>query len=85
MWGNFSATGDDRYIKRVMEVLLWFKPGGEAAKAMIGASARWSLTSNAVQHPKVMKVCKEVAVASSEPVRTILNDIIRNAEEKLAK
>jgi hypothetical protein len=85
MWGNFSATGDERYVKRVIDVLPWFQPGGEAGKAMIGASARWSLTSNAVQHPKVMEICKKNSVTATEPLKSILNDIIKNAEQKLAK
>ena len=57
LWGAFTATGDDKYVLRVMSTLPWtYDPAGDYNKLAIGGAARWSLTSNAQQHPKVKEL-----------------------------
>lgn len=58
LWGAFSATGDDKYVLRLMSALPWsYDPSGDFTKLSIGGAARWSLSSNAIQHPKVRALC----------------------------
>src|SRR6185437_9409080 len=52
LWGAFSATGDEKYVNRLISVLPWqYDHGTDYMRMTIGSAARWSLTSNAQQHP----------------------------------
>lgn len=60
LWGAFSATGDEKYVYRLMTALPWtYDTNGDYNKLTIGGAARWSLVSNAQQHPKVLKICQK--------------------------
>src|SRR4051794_11492107 len=45
LWGAFMATGDEKYVIRIISVLAWADENKDAVKAVIGKVARWSLTS----------------------------------------
>ena len=76
-WAAFFATGDERFIVRVVEALgLVASPEGSPAFA-VGTSALWSLRSNAKRHPKVLEVCREVLPeVKSDGMRMMLESII---------
>jgi hypothetical protein len=57
LWAAYSATGDEKYVTRVMSVLPWSYDTNDINKLQIGGAARWSLASNAAQHPKVKQLC----------------------------
>jgi hypothetical protein len=54
-------------------------------RRLIGASARWSLTSNAVQHPKVLAICRSQLPQQPREVAAVLADVIKEAEKALGK
>jgi len=83
LWGNFMATGDERPVLRVMSALPWVEAKGDKAKALAGGAARWSLTSNAVHHPRVLAICKAQVGKQPKEVSAVLAEIIRNAEKDL--
>jgi hypothetical protein len=85
LWGAFSATGDEKYVTRLMSALPWsYDPSGDFNRLSIGGAARWSLTSNAQQHPKVKALClkarethpelrKALDQVLAEPAKTTVN------------
>lgn len=90
LWGSFMATGDSKYVERVMTALPLLEKNRKqlASKAkrvdvmpmVLGGAARWSLTSNCRQHERVMKICK--AARNKHPeLKTYLDDIVSRAEE----
>jgi hypothetical protein len=80
LWGAFSATGDEKYVDRLISVLPWQNNAGDYMRMSIGAAARWSLTSNAQQHPAVMKAC--VKARDTQPqLKGILDKIIADASK----
>lgn len=83
LWGSFMATGDERTVLRVMSALPWVDAQGDKPKALAGGAARWSLTANAVRHPRVLAICKAQAAKQPKEVATVLAEIIRNAEKEL--
>ena len=85
LWGAFMATGDGRYVVRLMSVLPWAEQKADLMKAMLGGVARWSLESNAVQHDRVLQICKEQLGKQPEDVRRVLSGVIREAEEERGK
>jgi hypothetical protein len=84
LWGNFMATGGEEPIKRIIGVLPWSEVRGDIPRLLVGGAARWSLTSNAVQHDRVFEICKLQTSAQNPQVGAILNEVIRNAEAERA-
>ena len=76
LWGAFMATGEAKYVIRIMSALPLVKFENDPEKFLIGEAARWSLISNAVQHQKVMEIC--IAELDRQPVEiaSILKEII---------
>ncbi|MBX9720831.1 MAG: hypothetical protein K2X81_05520 [Candidatus Obscuribacterales bacterium] len=67
LWACFCATGDEKYVKRVMSTLSWSKQDHKDLNKMIIASAaRWSLLSNIEQHKKVKEICETVEKQDAE-------------------
>lgn len=79
LWGAFSATGDEKYVTRLMSTLPWqYDPSGDFTKLSISGAARWSLSSNAQQHPKVMKLCLKARETHPE-LRKALDQVLTEA------
>jgi hypothetical protein len=85
LWGAFSATGDEKYVQRLISVLPWATAtDNDYNKLTIGAAARWSLTSNAQQHPLVLQVCMK-AREQQPALRPMLDKVINDATKGGAK
>ena len=82
LWGSFFATGDDRYVQRLISALPMLDTKGDVARMLIGGAAQWSLTSNAVQHPKVMEICEKELKTLPDDQKPTLEKIIESAREK---
>lgn len=81
LWGCFLATGDKRYVEKIITTVPWSKKlTGSINKISIGAAAVWSLTSNAQQHKLVLQILKEVSAAKPE-LQYDLSKIIEKAEK----
>jgi len=85
LWGTFMATGEDAPVIRIMSALPWIEVRGNIPKLMVGGAAKWSLTSNAVQHGRVLEMCREQIRHQSKEVAAVLAQIIAQAEEDLRK
>ncbi len=58
LWANFFATGDERYVVRIMSALPYLrKETLDTSKMITAGVASWSLASNAHQHKRVMSIC----------------------------
>jgi hypothetical protein len=82
LWGSFFATGDERYVQRIISVLPLVKEKKDIAKMLIGGAAQWSLTSNAKQHKKVMDICISEQKKLPADQAEILAEVIKRAKEK---
>lgn len=85
LWGNFMSTGDAAPVVRIMQALPWIEVRGNTAKLIVGGAARWSLASNAEQHPRVLEICKAQLKVQPKEVAAVLQQVIGHAEEALAK
>lgn len=83
LWGAFFATGDEKYIQRLISVLSWETQSKDLNKMQVAASVRWSLTSNAEQHPAVLQICQQVREKQPD-LRTVLDPVIEKATKNLA-
>ncbi len=91
LWAMFMASGDERYVQKIIGVLPWLNEEGAAERIekgaaermLIGGAARWSLTSNAFQHDRVLQICRAEVERQPEEVRVVLREVIQSAEQQL--
>jgi hypothetical protein len=84
-WAAFVATGDKVHVEKVISALPLVEVRGDVDRLMIGGAAKWSLSSNAYQHSRVLEICKAAAMVAEEPGKKLLNEIIAEAEKERAK
>lgn len=82
LWGNFMATGASAPVERIIVALPWFSAKGDVNRLLIGGAARWSLTSNAIQHKRVLEICEGAAKAESGEIAVALEEIVENAKKE---
>ena len=81
LWSAFFATGDERFVLRLITLL-----DKEHSPGMLYQAAKWSLSSNAFQHDKVLKICREQSKShEKERIRAELCDVVFKAELQLQK
>jgi hypothetical protein len=68
LWAAYMASGDARYVLRVISVL----PDG----GPVGEAARWSLASNAVRLDGVREICVRALDHEPDDVAAILRTIL---------
>jgi hypothetical protein len=82
LWGAFMATGDEKYVLPVISVLPYSTAKGNIPRLLVGGSARWSLTSNAIQHKRVFDICNTQLEKQPKEVKEILSEVISEAAKK---
>ena len=80
LWASFMATGDELYVVRIISTLPWCDEKNDINRLLIGGAARWSLTSNCIQHRKVFEICKAQVSKQGERTSSILKEVIKQAE-----
>jgi len=73
LWASFMATGKKEYVEKIITILGLPEKG--VNNLLLIGSAKWSLLSNAQQHVKVLKICKEYK-SKNVNVQKILNEIL---------
>ncbi len=82
LWGGFFASGASPPVRRIISTLVWLDAKDSRRKMLIGGAAKWSLQSNARQHPKVMKICEEELKVQPKEIADHLRDIIESAKKQ---
>lgn len=82
LWGSFFATGDERYVYRVISALPLLTIKDDAQKLVLGGAARWSLTSNAAQHSRVLEICATRLKVLPDDQRAVLVQVIERAKKE---
>lgn len=85
LWGDFIATGSEEAVKRIIDVLAWLHPGGEHSQMAVAASARWSLLGNAVQHERVLQICKAELARRPRDTTAVLRQVVEEAEAQRSR
>ena len=81
LWLTFFATGDPAALKRIASALPW-SALPKSPQQVVGQTARWSLRSNATQHPRVREVLTTLLETSEGPTKEILGDILSDLAEQ---
>lgn len=76
LWAAFSATGDDRYVRKVVSYIQLYGvlagEDSESVDSLIGEVAMMSLTQRASQHDRVAEICRNEHHVNSDPKTRLL-------------
>jgi hypothetical protein len=82
LWGKFMATGESAPVERIISTLPWIDVKGDLNRLMVGGAARWSLTSNAIEHTRVLEICENSLKTQEESVAERLVKVIDAATKE---
>lgn len=81
LWMYYFEKKDAEAVKRIISVVHWVEDG-KGFEIVLGGAARWSLKSNAYQHPDIYNICKEQVNQSRGLTKEILEKVIREIDER---
>jgi len=73
-WGAFLATGETAPVRSILAAL------ATNDKAQLSQDVRWSLAQNAVQHPRVLAICRDELSRQPNEIRETLRAVINDSE-----
>ncbi len=82
-WGAFFATGDDRYLGKLVDELRYVDERDSLELFGTGASAKWSLASNALLHEKVRSYLQNIVSTSQGRIRDFVKDLLESGPVKV--
>jgi hypothetical protein len=85
IWAAFSATGDERYVKRVISYVHFYGEESDERQAAIGEAAIMTLANNTLQHQVVARICAEEHTVNPDPRTRVLLKAMLNALAQLQK
>jgi hypothetical protein len=85
LWANFMATGSDLPVIKIIEALKWVEAKGDMYLILVGGAAKWSLTSNAVQHKRVLEICEQQMKVQPAEISMQLKIVVEDARRQLAE
>lgn len=77
LWASFMATGNEKYILRIISILDYSKNTNDEIKRLIGNAAKWSIQSNMANHPKIRLICMEQLIHQKMEIKIILQEILK--------
>ena len=88
LWGSYYATGDARYVIKIINEIGWVAADGEdeaqdkrmQAITLVSA-ARWSLTTNAMVQPAVYAIAEAYLPEAGPELKPTLQMILETADE----
>jgi len=84
LWATFMASGDELYVKRIVETLSLSTDledrNQRINNLLLIGSAKWSLASNAIQHPLVLTVCKRYQNSKDPNIKKHILEVLKNVD-----
>ncbi|MFC1703343.1 hypothetical protein ACFL1E_00975 [Candidatus Omnitrophota bacterium] len=81
LWAEYFRSKNPWAVKRIISALRLRKESPKLEDAVVGAAAKWSLESNAKQHPDILEICKQSLKNTKGAINELLQEIIANAEK----
>jgi hypothetical protein len=85
MWGAFYASGDEHYVKKIIDTLDETKllTGEKTEDIVTRGAARWSLSSNMLQHELVNRIIRKEMNVRPETIKQKLKEIAEESSKKI--
>jgi hypothetical protein len=75
-WGAFFATGKSVFIERLTGEMKYAEERNNAELWGAGASAKWSLSSNARQHPLVLTILQSEIATGDRQTQALITEVL---------
>lgn len=85
LWGCFTGSGSEKPVLRVIDQMKLVNTKGDVRTMMIGGAAQWSVSANARQHEKVLKIVKARADTADPETKALLKKILAGIDAEKAK
>jgi hypothetical protein len=89
LWATFMASGDTLYVERIISSLSLPTDSEDKDKRinnlLIVGAAKWSLSSNAVQHELVFKTCQKFTDSDNPNIKQAISEVLGKAKETKAQ
>jgi hypothetical protein len=82
-WGGFFASGDTRYLSKLVSEMEYCDTNDSLLLFLTGASAKWSLSSNANQYIEVKHFLEVAKDTSSNYLRTQIEESLQLTPNEL--
>lgn len=82
-WGAFFASGDVSYIDKLIDKLQYINERENKDLFLAAGTAKWSLGSNALFHPKVKAAIEELKTSDNPELRKLAEDMLNSTPEEL--
>lgn len=77
-WGAFFASGKEKYLEAIVQRLAYINERVSLMLYMTAASAEWSLSSNAREHPKVKQFLLEREKTAPPVIKAAIDEALTN-------
>jgi hypothetical protein len=75
-WGAFFASGRPEFLQKLADQLRYFRERDDLMLFMAGATAKWSLASNAESHPLVRSTLEGPTLVADQVTRDIIRELL---------
>jgi len=79
LWTEFTVTGSEDIIKRIVSVL-HLAQDGKGPEKLVGGAARWMLAVQCRAHERVLEICQEELPKSTGATREILQKVVSESD-----
>jgi len=76
-WGAFVASGRTALLQRLVDQLRYFDERDDEGLFFAGATAKWSLASNAQSHPLVRATLEGETLTADQRTRALIAELLR--------
>ena len=83
-WAGFFASGNPKFIDKLIEQLQYCDDRSDEMLFFVGATAKWSLASNARTNPLVRSTAENAKTTASARQRELINEVL-NKDPALIK
>jgi hypothetical protein len=84
-WGAFFASGNPMYVKKLLELAPFADERNDFNLWGTGATAKWSLASNARQHPLVRKILEEEKRTADKRTQDLITELLTRDPAQIKK
>lgn len=75
-WAAFFASGNPKFVDRIVDQLRYFDERNDEALFVAGATAKWSLASNARNQPVVRSAIENAKARVDKRTQEIINELL---------
>lgn len=82
-WGAFCASGNPKFVYRLVDQLQYFDERNDESLFFAGATAMWSLASNAKTQPAVRSAIEDARTKADKRTQELISKLVTEDPEKI--